>query len=122
MTNNYVECFNNKTRLARTYLITTLLECIRFILQTRFYQRKEETLKHQTILAPLMEKDLQWHCERVNHLIFHPLSNSECIVIDGDEDGRVKLKDRTCSCRIFQVIQIMCSRAVNFARIKDVSV
>ena len=52
MTSNNAESFNNKTRNARTFPITTLLEFIRFTLQTWFFERGEIANKLNTKLTP----------------------------------------------------------------------
>ncbi|XP_062104027.1 uncharacterized protein LOC133815175 [Humulus lupulus] len=58
MTSNYVESFNNKTRDARSFPITTFVEFIRFTLQSWFCDRRETSKKTTTTLAQTYEKDL----------------------------------------------------------------
>ncbi|XP_062112671.1 uncharacterized protein LOC133823840 [Humulus lupulus] len=58
MTNNYAESFNNKTRDARSFSITTFIKFIRFTLQSWFCDRRETSEKTTTTLAPTYEKDL----------------------------------------------------------------
>ncbi|XP_062099976.1 uncharacterized protein LOC133805842 [Humulus lupulus] len=58
MTRNYAESFNNKTRDARSFPITTFVEFIRFTLQSWFCDRRETSKKITTTLAPTYEKNL----------------------------------------------------------------
>ena len=58
MTSNYAESFNNKTRDARTFPVTTFVEFIRFTIQSWFTARREEVEKCTSKLATIYEKDV----------------------------------------------------------------
>ncbi|XP_062113929.1 uncharacterized protein LOC133824929 [Humulus lupulus] len=69
MTSNYAESFNNKTRDARSFPITTFVKFFRFTLQSWFYDRRETSEKTTTTLAPTYEKNLVDMAEKARFLI-----------------------------------------------------
>ncbi|XP_062104221.1 uncharacterized protein LOC133815389 [Humulus lupulus] len=82
MTSNYVESFNNKTRDARSFLITTFVEFIRFTLQSWFCDRRETSEKTTTTLAPTYEKNLVDMAEKARFLISYAIGRHEFHVLD----------------------------------------
>ncbi|XP_062086287.1 uncharacterized protein LOC133792401 [Humulus lupulus] len=83
MTSNYVESFNNKTRDARSFPITTFVEFIRFTLQSWFCDRRETSEKTTTNLAPTYEKNLVDMAEKARFLIPYAIGRHEFHVLDG---------------------------------------
>ena len=80
MTSNNAESFNNKTRNARTFPITTLLEFIRFTLQTWFFEREEIANKLNTKLTPTWQNDLAQLNNKAQFVNAYGLGLYECHV------------------------------------------
>ncbi|PON72091.1 hypothetical protein PanWU01x14_069330, partial [Parasponia andersonii] len=99
MTSNNTESFNNTSRDARKYPITTLAEFLRYTLQTWFFERRTLAMKSNKPLSTKIEKKLEDRIEAAKTLIVQPLSHYEFYVMDGDRDGQVNLQTKTCSCR-----------------------
>ncbi|XP_062086059.1 uncharacterized protein LOC133792158 [Humulus lupulus] len=106
MTSNYAESFNNKTRDARSFPITTFVEFIRFTLQSWFCNRRETSEKTTTTLAPTYEKNLVDMAEKARFLIPYAIGRHEFHVLDGELNGEVDLLNKTCTCGVFQIIGI----------------
>ncbi|XP_062100019.1 uncharacterized protein LOC133805889 [Humulus lupulus] len=113
MTSNYAESFNNKTRDARSFPITTFVEFIRFTLQSWFCNRRETSEKTTTTLAPTYEKNLVDMAEKARFLIPYAIGRHEFHVLDGELNGEVDLLNKTCTCGVFQIIGIPCAHALS---------
>ena len=73
ITSNYAESFNNKTRDARTFPVTTFVEFIRFTIQSWFVARCEEVEKCTSKLSTIYEKDVLDIADDAKYLKVHPL-------------------------------------------------
>ncbi|XP_062085852.1 uncharacterized protein LOC133791959 [Humulus lupulus] len=113
MTSNYAESFNNKTRDARSFPITTFIEFIRFTLQSWLCDRRETSEKTTTTLAPTYEKTLVDMAEKARFLIPYAIGRHEFHVLDGELNGGVDLLNKTCTCGVFQIIGIPCAHALS---------
>ncbi|XP_062085526.1 uncharacterized protein LOC133791623 [Humulus lupulus] len=113
MTSNYAESFNNKTRDARSFSITTFVEFIRFTLQSWFCDRRETSEKTTTTLALTYEKNLVDMAEKAQFLIPYAIGRREFHVLDGELNGEVDLLNKTCTCGMFQIIGIPCAHALS---------
>ncbi|XP_062109640.1 uncharacterized protein LOC133821212 [Humulus lupulus] len=113
MTSNYAESFNNKTRDARSFPITTFVEFIRFTLQSWFCNRRETSEKTTTTLAPTYEKNLVDMAEKARFLIPYAIGRHEFHVLVGELNGEVDLLNKTCTCGVFQIIGIPCAHALS---------
>ncbi|XP_062100885.1 uncharacterized protein LOC133806813 [Humulus lupulus] len=113
MISNYAESFNNKTRDARSFPITTFVEFIRFTLQSWFCNRRETSEKTTTTLAPTYEKILVDMAEKARFLIPYAIGRHEFHVLDGELNGEVDLLNKTCTCGVFQIIGIPCAHALS---------
>ena len=122
MTSNYAESFNNKTKEARTFPITTCVEFIRFTIQCWFSDRKDKVRNSTGRIAPLMEEDLNGIAEKAKFLQVYGIGQYEFQVIDGERDGEVNLLTKTCTCGMFQTLGIPCVHAVAAARFRNVPI
>ncbi|PON34852.1 Zinc finger, PMZ-type [Parasponia andersonii] len=112
MTSNNAESFNNTSRDARKYPITTLAEFMRYTLQTWFFERRALAMESNKPLPTKIEKKLEDRIEAAKTLIVQPLSHYEFYVMDGDRDGQVNLQTKTCSCRRFDLTGLPCTHAL----------
>ncbi|XP_062093743.1 uncharacterized protein LOC133799760 [Humulus lupulus] len=122
MTRNYTESFNNKTEDARTLLVTTFVEFIRFTLQSWFVGRRDEVVNCASTLSPLMEKDLAGIVADSKYLKVHALGQFEFHVVDPNGDGEGNLMTKSCSCGMFKIIEIPCVHAVAVAIDRGVNI
>ncbi|XP_062113715.1 uncharacterized protein LOC133824757 [Humulus lupulus] len=101
MTSNYTESFNNRTRDARIFPITTFVEFIHFTLQSCFCDRRETSEKTTTTLGPTYEKNLVDMAEKDRFLIPYAIGRHAFHVLDGELNGEVDLLNKTCTCSVF---------------------
>ena len=123
MTSNYAESFNNKTKTARSFPVTTFVEFIRFTLQTWFAKHRQSIENCTSRLSPKMEEDVKKSANEARFLTAHPLSQYEFHVID-PEDGEcvVNLSTKSCECGMFQCIGIPCRHAVAAALERNINI
>ena len=125
MTSNAAESFNSVTEEFRKYPITTLLEFIRFTLQTWFAERLEKANKCTTPLADIFEGDLAGQhkngkfrrVQRNGSNLFNVGKGP-----NGERGGDVNLVERTCTCGMFTLLKIPCTHACAAALMMNVSV
>ena len=122
MTSNYAESFNNKTRDARTFPVTTFVEFIRFTIQSWFAARREEVEKCTSKLATIYEKDVSGIADDARYLKVHPLGQFEFHVVDPEGDGEVNLMTKSCSCGQFQIMGYPCVHGVAAAMLRNVNI
>ena len=112
MTSNNAESFNNKTRNATTFLITTLLEFIRFTLQTWFFDREEIAHNLNTKLTPTWQNDLANLNNKAQYVTSYGLGLYECHFKDERGDIDVYLMAKTCTCGLPKQLGIPCEHAI----------
>ena len=122
MTSNNAESFNNKTRNARTFPITTLLEFIRFTLQTWFFNREEIARKCDTRLSPKFQDNLEHLNGKAQYVNTYGLGMFECNVRDERGDFDVHLMNNTCTCGLPQLLGIPCEHAIASAQHRSVDI
>ncbi|PON86851.1 hypothetical protein TorRG33x02_173770, partial [Trema orientale] len=88
MTSNNAESFNDTSRDARKYSITTLAEFLRYTLQTWFFERWTLAMKSNKPLAKKIETKLEDCVEAAKTLVVQPLSHYEFYVMDGERNGQ----------------------------------
>ena len=108
MTRNYAESFNGKSRRAKRYPITTLVDFWRFTLQDWFCKQRELVDKCNGPLSPDIENNLHKSFDVASSLIVHPLSQFDFFVQDGEKDNEVNLQTKTCTCKVFDLMIIPC--------------
>ncbi|KAL5560036.1 hypothetical protein UlMin_036247 [Ulmus minor] len=96
MTTNISECINAILLKVRELPVTILAEEMRSLVQRWHYERRTEAEKCKTRLTPSLD----------------PASDTVYTILDGDKNGVVDLQARTCSCRRFQLEQLLCAHAM----------
>ena len=122
MTSNNAESFNKKTMNARTFPITTLLEFIRFTLQTWFFNREEIARKCETRLFPKFQENLEHLNGKAQYANTYGLAMFECNVRDERGDFDVHLMNNTCTCGLPQLLGIPCEHAIASAQHRSVDI
>ncbi|KAM6572245.1 hypothetical protein CsatA_016325 [Cannabis sativa] len=109
MTSNTAESFNSVKEEFRKYPITTLVEFIRFTLQSWFADRLENADKCTIPLATLFEKNLakihenaRYRCVQRNGASLYNV----CRGPNGERGGDVNLFERTFTCGVFTLLKL----------------
>ncbi|KAM6553838.1 hypothetical protein CsatB_014600 [Cannabis sativa] len=114
MTSNAGESFNSVTEEFRKYPITTLVEFIRFTLQSWFADRLKNADKCTTPLATLFEKNLAKIHENARYRRVQRNGANLYNVgrgPNGERGGDVNLVERTCTCGVFTLLKLPCLHA-----------
>jgi hypothetical protein len=122
MTSNYAESFNNKTRDARSWPITSFVEFLRFTIQSWFYEKNEAVGKCTTFLAPAYESKVTTMANHAKTLHTFGIGQYEFQVRDGEEEAEVNLAKKECSCQRWQLIGIPCVHAIAAALKRGISI
>ena len=112
MTSNYAESFNSQCRNARKYPITTLVEYLRYTIQSWFNERREKASNRTERLSPHCEAYLQDLVQKSRKYIVNPLNRYEFNVHDGMSYFRVNLKAMSCTCRVYDGLGLPCTHAL----------
>ncbi|XP_062080194.1 uncharacterized protein LOC133784946 [Humulus lupulus] len=104
MTSNIVESLNAATVETREVLVTTLLECLRGLLQDWTYTNRKLAQKTMTRLTPVAEQALTNNFPANEYLLE---------VFKEDKSWIVNLKERICTCNRFQKDEMPCGHALS---------
>jgi len=108
-TNNFVESFNHAILKFRGLPILTMLEEIRKLIGSRFVTRFDKSQRWNGKLVPYVHKKLMHiemesrNCTNLIHA-----GQEECDVIEGHTNFTVRLKDKFCDCRKWQLTSLPC--------------
>ena len=113
MTSNVAESLNAVLKEARELLIISLLEFIRTTLMTWFAIRRDAANSETSSMSPKMrevvhqnfEKSVRYSVSRIDQYEYE-------IRADGLSGFHVKLLERTCSCRAFDLLHLPCSNTI----------
>ena len=112
MITSIAESMNSALRFARKLPICTCVEFVRSRMQKWFHDRRNHAL---TSICPLTEaaSDFLTNSVECSHsLEANSVDNSIYLVKDGRKDSIVNLKEKTCSCRKFQLELLPCRHVV----------
>ncbi|XP_062119357.1 uncharacterized protein LOC133833115 [Humulus lupulus] len=121
MTTGIAESWNNVIAEARGWPITCLMEFMRHTLQKWFFERRTAASAATSPLATEVEADLRKLADKSTTSFSFPSSQYEITVLDGDLDGDVDLRRKTCSCRRFDLTGLPCEHALAGARDRGIS-
>ncbi|XP_038889367.1 uncharacterized protein LOC120079284 [Benincasa hispida] len=119
MTSNSAECFNS---LTKEYRLLCMLEHVRGMLQSWFYERRNywesQTTLHsdycETRLASEADKDRRYRVESIDCYWGH--------VRDNRLYGIVNLHTKECTCKEFDSLGISCSHAIVAAKERNIPI
>ncbi|XP_062100890.1 uncharacterized protein LOC133806819 [Humulus lupulus] len=121
MTTSIAESWNNVIAEAHGWPITCLMEFMRHTLQKWFFERRTAASAATSPLATEVEADLRKLADKSTTSFSFPSSQYEITVLDGDLDGDVDLRRKTCSCRRFDLTGLPCEHALAGARDRGIS-
>ncbi|CAH9094980.1 unnamed protein product [Cuscuta europaea] len=113
MTSNNAESLNSVDRIPREYPIAKLIDFLRDRMQKWFCERRDNAEKNKTILSEYFETKLRSFHAESSMMLVKPASSYEFEVVDKTSRSFVvNLKEKTCSCRVFQLEHFICVHGV----------
>ncbi|XP_024039552.1 uncharacterized protein LOC112098153 [Citrus clementina] len=113
LTTNIAESVNAFMREPQKFPVTHLVDHFRKTLQQWFYDRKIVAESMTTRLATWADEIATERRTIAERMIVRPVSPHRFQVIGGGlKEGLVDLQKRTCSCRVFQLDQLVCAHAI----------
>ncbi|XP_070020445.1 uncharacterized protein LOC142180943 [Nicotiana tabacum] len=119
MTSNIAESLNSATKEARELPIQQLLEEIRKLINRWNYTNRNTAQATFTKLTFKYNAILDENLDASQHMMVRPSTENLHSVIDNGRLFIVCLRERTCSCRRFQLDQIPCPHAWAVLRSKN---
>ncbi|KAH9779934.1 SWIM-type domain-containing protein [Citrus sinensis] len=113
LTTNIAESVNDFMREPRKFPVTHLVDHFRKTLQQWFYDRKIVAESMTTRLTTWADEIVTERRTIAERMIVRPVSPHRFQVIGGGlKEGLVDLQKRTCSCRVFQLDQLVCAHDI----------
>lgn len=112
LTSNAVESLNGRLKWARELPVTALLEYARNLLQSWFYQRRTKVAERISEVTDYAENRLAFSTEKAKTMIVQPISDTKFNILLGGQSNIVDLRNRECSCKVFQSLLLPCSHAI----------
>ncbi|XP_062075550.1 uncharacterized protein LOC133779626 [Humulus lupulus] len=112
MTSNIAESLNAATVEAREVPVTSLLECLRGLLQDWTYINRKLAQKTMTRLTPVAEKALTKNFVYSLRLTVTPANEYMFEVFKEDKSWIVNLKEQICTSNRFQKDEMPCGHAL----------
>ncbi|KAH9763824.1 SWIM-type domain-containing protein [Citrus sinensis] len=113
LTINIAESVNAFMREPRKFPVTHLIDHFRKTLQQWFYDRKIVAESMTTRLTTWADEIVTKRRTIAERMIVRPVSPHRFQVTGGGlKGGLVDLQKRTCSCRVFQLDQLVCAHAI----------
>ncbi|XVF47728.1 hypothetical protein PTKIN_Ptkin03bG0134200 [Pterospermum kingtungense] len=116
MTSNVAESLNSALRNARKFLVCTVIEFIRGLIQKWFHERGEKAAERIEVLTEYVTKALMSKKAYADFMTVKAINSYEFQVLDGIRECFVNIQDRTCSCRKFQLDLLPCAHAIALIR------
>ncbi|XP_010436889.1 PREDICTED: uncharacterized protein LOC104720712 [Camelina sativa] len=114
-TNNAAESINAALRSPREYPIILLLDSIREMMTSWFYESRELSAKQKDLLTVEVEKKISRRIEKGKFMNGYPMSRSMLQVKGNGVDYIVDLEKMTCSCGKFSIGKLPCRHAIKGA-------
>ncbi|KAH9652077.1 SWIM-type domain-containing protein [Citrus sinensis] len=113
LTTNIAESVNSFMREPRKFPVTHLVDHFRKTMQQWFYDRKIVAESMTTRLTTWADEIVTERRTLAERMIVRPVSPHRFQVVGGGlKEGLVDLQKRTCSCRVFQLDQLVCAHAI----------
>ncbi|KAH9647176.1 SWIM-type domain-containing protein [Citrus sinensis] len=113
LTTNIAESVNSLLRGLRKFPITHLVDHFRKILQQWFYDRKITAELMSTRLTTWADEIVSDRRTLAERMIVRPVAQYRFHVLSGGiKEGIVDIREKTCSCRVFQLDQLVCAHAI----------
>jgi hypothetical protein len=116
VTNNLAECLNNWIKYHRSMNLDYLMDKIRQMLMSKWNQKRKISKKFDGLILPHIIKDLKEKSRECNLKVEECSEDVVEVIAMGGSGFRfvVNLRERTCTCRKWQVSGIPCKHALAF--------
>ncbi|XP_038902409.1 uncharacterized protein LOC120089049 [Benincasa hispida] len=122
MTSNSAECFNSLTKEYRQLPIMCLLEHVRGLIQSWFYEWRNYWTSRTTSHSDYCENRLATECDKGRRYRVEPIDCYRIHVRDNRLDGIVNLHMKECICKKFDSLGISCSHTIVAAREENIPI
>ncbi|XP_024043133.1 uncharacterized protein LOC112099860 [Citrus clementina] len=113
LTTNIAKSVNSFMREPQKFFITRLVDYFRKTLQQWFYDRKIVAESMSTRLTTWADKIVTERKPIAERMIVRPVSPHRFQVVGGGiKEGLVDLQKKICSCKVFQLDQLVCTHAI----------
>ncbi|XP_052300047.1 uncharacterized protein LOC127903678 [Citrus sinensis] len=113
LTTNIAESANSLMREPQKFSVTHLVDHFRKTLQQWFYDKKIVAESMTTWLTTWANEIVTERRTIAERMIVRPVSLHRFQVIGGGlKEGLVDLQKKTCSCKVFQLYQLVCAHAI----------
>ncbi|KAH9718027.1 SWIM-type domain-containing protein [Citrus sinensis] len=113
LTTNIAESVNSLMREPQKFPVTHLVDHFRKTLQQWFYDRKIVAESMSTRLTMWADEIVGERRILAERMTVRPVSQHRFHVLGGGmKEGIVDIYERTCSCRVFQLDQLVCAHAI----------
>ncbi|XP_023734142.1 uncharacterized protein LOC111882006 [Lactuca sativa] len=112
MTSNSARSMNVVSNKARKLSILPLLEFFRSLMQKWFYKRRMAAEKSTTILTKWAEDMVKKNKKGIQGWLVSGVNNTTYQVHDFKSGGIVNLREKTCSCRYWQLTGLPCGHVI----------
>ncbi|KAK1367646.1 hypothetical protein POM88_033738 [Heracleum sosnowskyi] len=112
MTSNVAESLNSVTMSIRQLPICTMLESLRALIQKWSWRNRNEANATSTRLTRKYEELLKKNYLLSVDLTVNPTNHILFEVLNGDKKNVVDLNAKSCSCKRFQMDEILCAHAI----------
>ncbi|XP_052294635.1 uncharacterized protein LOC127901416 [Citrus sinensis] len=113
LTTNIAESVNSFMREPQKFPVTHLIDHFRKTMQQWFYDRKIVAESMTTRLTTWADEIVTERRTIAERMIVRPVSPHRFQVVGGGlKEGLVDLQQRTCTCRVFQLDQLVCAHAI----------
>ncbi|KAL3531259.1 hypothetical protein ACH5RR_010581 [Cinchona calisaya] len=112
LTANIAESLNSWILEASALPIIQMMECIRRQLMTWFNERREASMEWTSVLVPSAERRVSEAIERARTYQVLRANEADFEVISHEGPNMVDIRNRSCSCRGWQLYGLPCAHAV----------
>ncbi|CAE6074247.1 unnamed protein product [Arabidopsis arenosa] len=112
MTTNIAESLNSMLKEPRELPVLSLLETMRLTLTTWFHERREKAAKHNKRLTPNVTKEMVLRFREAMTLDVSRVDQFEFEVKDKHNKFVVHLRNKNCTCCVFDIDKIPCIHAI----------
>ncbi|XP_038891686.1 uncharacterized protein LOC120081080 [Benincasa hispida] len=122
MTSNSAECFNSLTKEYRQLPIMCLLEHVRGLIQSWFYEWRNYWASRMTSHSNYCENRLTTECDKGRRYRVELIDCYRIHVRDNRLDSIGNLHTKECTCKEFDSLGILCSHAIVTARERNIPI
>ncbi|KAK2664918.1 hypothetical protein Ddye_003492 [Dipteronia dyeriana] len=121
MSTNIAEAMNNVIKKCKELPITGVIDYIKGIIQRWFHDRHSSAFKLTAQLTTTADVAIGVKDEEARYMRVYPITFYTFHVKDGGLYGNVDLTTKNCTCKEFDVDQLLCAHALTCIRLRGFS-